>query len=118
MWTKTLGGGNEEVGYAVQQTSDGGYVICGYTSSHNTGTKDAYLIRLAPETFVAEKEEQFDEKHELGPAIVRGPLILPGTSNCELFDISGRKVEVNIMIPGVYYILEQGKVVQKIIKIR
>ena len=117
MWTKTLGGGDES-GYAVRQTSDGGYVICGLTSSCNTYNKDAYLIRLAPETRIAEKEEQLDERHELGPPIIRGPLILPVRSGCELFDISGRKVEVNSMIPGIYYILEQGKVIQKIIRIR
>ena len=118
MWTKKLDGINDEAGYTVRQTSDGGYILCGCTSSCDTGAKDVYLMRLAPETYVAENEEQFAEKHTLGPAIVLGPLLIPGINNCGLFDISGRKVEVDNMIPGVYYILEQGKVVQKIIKMR
>lgn len=118
MWTKRLGWAKDEVGYSVQQTSDGGYIICGYTSSLGTGNKDVYLIKHAPDTYIAENEEQFSEEYDLGPTIVRGPLLLPGKSNCQLFDISGRKIEANDLIPGVYYILEQGKVIQKIIKIR
>lgn len=118
MWIKGLGGGNDEVGYAVRQTSDGGYVLCGYTSIYDVGAKNAYLIKLAPETYIAENEEQFAEEYDLGPPIVRGPLILPRKSNCELFDISGRKIEVSEMTPGVYYVLEHGKVIQKIIKTR
>jgi hypothetical protein len=118
MWIKGLGGGNDEVGYAIRQTSDGGFVLCGYTSIYDAGAENAYLIKLAPETYVAENEEQFAEEYDLGPPIVRGPLILPQNTNCELFDISGRKVEVNEMTPGVYYVLEKGKVIQKIIKTR
>jgi hypothetical protein len=93
-------------------------VLCGYTSIYDAGAENAYLIKLAPETYVAENEEQFAEEYDLGPPIVRGPLILPQNTNCELFDISGRKVEVNEMTPGVYYVLEKGKVIQKIIKTR
>ena len=116
MWTKKLDGINDEAGYAVLQTYDGGYIICGYTSSCDTGAKDVFLMRLAPECYTADNEEQFAEKYSLGPTIVRGPLLIPGINNCELFDISGRRVEVDNMIPGLYYILEQGRVVQKIIK--
>jgi hypothetical protein len=118
MWTQGLGGTNDEAGYSVHQTSDGGYIICGDTSSFDAGGKDVYLIRIAPDTYIAENEEQFAEEYDLGPNIVRGPLLLPGNANCQLFDISGRKIEASNLIPGVYYVLEQGEMVQKIIKIR
>ncbi len=33
IWTKTYGGAGFDVGYAVQQTADGGYVLAGYSDS-------------------------------------------------------------------------------------
>lgn len=40
-----FGGPGREVGDAVRQTRDGGYVVVGYTSSYGPGGHDAYLIR-------------------------------------------------------------------------
>jgi len=44
-WTRTYGGNDDDRGYSVQQTSDGGYIITGRTTSYGTGTEDVYLIR-------------------------------------------------------------------------
>ncbi|MBC8277255.1 MAG: right-handed parallel beta-helix repeat-containing protein, partial [FCB group bacterium] len=49
-WTKTIGGSENEIGYSMGLVSNIGYTIAGYTESYGSGGKDAWLIRLGPET--------------------------------------------------------------------
>jgi hypothetical protein len=46
VWTKTLGGSNEDFGESIQQTIEGGYIIAGITNSIGAGENDAWLIKL------------------------------------------------------------------------
>jgi predicted secreted protein len=45
VWDKTFGGSSDDAGWSVQQTSDGGYVVAGYTSSYGVGGDDVWLIK-------------------------------------------------------------------------
>ncbi|MBI5539589.1 MAG: T9SS type A sorting domain-containing protein [Bacteroidia bacterium] len=44
-WSKTYGGNGADNGWEVQQTSDGGYIICGTTNSFGAGGIDNYIIK-------------------------------------------------------------------------
>jgi len=44
-WSKIFGGSNTDEGWYVERTSDGGYIITGYTFSYGGGQADVWLIK-------------------------------------------------------------------------
>ena len=53
-WQKSLGGSGFDEGYSVRQTSDGGYIVAGFSESNdqdvsgNHGGRDAWVVKLGP----------------------------------------------------------------------
>jgi hypothetical protein len=45
-WTKTIGGKKRDWSFSLIQTSDGGYIIAGATTSFGAGKADVYVVKL------------------------------------------------------------------------
>jgi uncharacterized delta-60 repeat protein len=55
-WQYAYGGSEDDVAYAVQETSDEGYIVAGYTYSFGNGESDYWILKLTSE---GEVEWQF-----------------------------------------------------------
>ena len=44
-WEKTFGGSEDDAGFCVQETRDGGYILIGYKCRYGTGQEDIWLIK-------------------------------------------------------------------------
>ncbi|MFZ8803130.1 MAG: hypothetical protein ACO2PO_09120, partial [Candidatus Calescibacterium sp.] len=46
IWTKTIGGSYDDGARSIIQSSDGGYVVAGFTESFGAGYEDIYVVKL------------------------------------------------------------------------
>jgi len=59
------------------------------------------------------------DKHKtLHATIFSGPLLLPENRKCKVFDITGRAVEPTNITHGIYFIVVDGHITQKVVKVR
>ena len=47
-WQHTYGGSGNDYANSIQQTSDGGYIVAGYSSSFGAGDYDVWVLKLSP----------------------------------------------------------------------
>ncbi|MBN2463891.1 MAG: hypothetical protein JXB43_09885 [Dehalococcoidia bacterium] len=87
LWDKTFGGSGSNDGNAVQQTTDGGYIVCGTTESNGDSAKDTLMIKIDADgnklwdkTFGSEKD---DEGNSVQQTADGGYIICGTTSSYE-----------------------------------
>lgn len=99
-WQKSLGGSQDDRGYSVRQTSDGGYIIAGTTRSNDgdvTGYKaweDYWVIKLDSSGSVQWQKTYGGSKDDEARSIIQttdGGYIVAGYSNSTDGDITGNK---------------------------
>jgi hypothetical protein len=72
-WEKTFGGPDDDYGYALRQTADGGFVIAGCRDDAATHDKDIYLVKTdAAGALIWEKSIDFSDR-DCGYALAVAP---------------------------------------------
>jgi hypothetical protein len=117
-WTQNYGNfDDQEIGYSIQVTAEGNYVIAGSRDSLQTYDFDVFVMKTTPDVGI-EEDDTVIRKYNAGTTIFSGPLQLPEGKKCRVYDITGRIVKPSKIQPGIYFIEIEGVVTQKVIKVR
>jgi len=119
IWSSTIGGEEDDFLRDIKPSIDGGYIIIGNTCSYGVGESDIWLIKTAPDTLgFLETSPTKARQTTYSSTILTGPLVLPTGMDVKIFDITGRQIHTINPTPGIYFIEIDGKIRQKIIKIK
>ena len=118
LWARSIGTPYWDYGWVGQQTSDGGFMVAGYTSAPSGTDTNFYLVKTDIEQSIEEEEGELILKNNISATILKGPLHLPKDRNCRVFDITGCQIRTLNPAPGIYFIEVDGEIRQKVIKIR
>jgi hypothetical protein len=117
LWTKTIDGESSDCGRSIQQTTDRGYIVTGYTNPPGSDNSDVWIIKLKSDIVgmdedVAEAPEFYNVSQNYPNPFNPTTKIkysIPQLSNVviKVFDILGNEIEtlVNDEKPaGIYEI--------------
>jgi hypothetical protein len=75
-------------------------------------------LQIGPQTGVSEHVCRIKNPLLIRPTIMNGSMHLPKDLSYKLFDVTGREIDAAHLAPGIYFIEVDGKIPQKIVKIR
>lgn len=97
LWTRTYGGGY--TAHSIAPTSDGGFIVCGYSNPYDYHNHEVYLIKTDSLGYTAIEEnddatrpEVFEISAYPNPFNSAVRIIAPENAEVEVFDIEGRKI--------------------------
>lgn len=118
-WTQTFGGSARDASLGMCINSDGGYVIAGHTSSFGSGNADVYVIKTGTDPGIQKEHGALLNPAVKKTLIIKGPFVLPLSTECSVYDCSGRKIHSGrLTIPGVYFIRYADDIEQKLIIVK
>jgi uncharacterized delta-60 repeat protein len=68
-WQKTYGGTGADIAYSVGQTTDGGYIVSGYSGSFGAGDNDYWILKLNSDGSVAWQNIYGDTGHDYANSV-------------------------------------------------
>jgi len=101
VWFKHYGGTSGDAAYSVQQTSDGGYILCGYTLSYSHGLEDFAIYKLDSSGTKVWFKHYGGSNHDIGESIQQtsdGGYIVAGHTysySYGLYDFAVYKLDSN-----------------------
>ncbi|MCK4252526.1 T9SS type A sorting domain-containing protein [candidate division WOR-3 bacterium] len=105
LWTKVFGGTSYDNFNSVQQTTDLGYIACGYTLSFGPGNGGVWLMRFEPDTFGIE-EMQYTNSKIVHLVVYPNPIY----KECNIEYNMSQKTNVNISVFDVV-----GRLIEEVI---
>ncbi len=96
---------------------NGNFYITGFSGGNNS-TYDFATIKYSGITGIGSENVDKRVAAPLLPTIFFGDLRLPARVIYKLYDITGRQVDIISMSPGIYFLEIEGKIVQKVIKVK
>jgi len=108
--------GSDEA-YSITYGADNNIYVAGYSEGELT-YYDFTVISLNPVTCIEEQQVLSNKTINFGATIFSGPLLLPESKKCKVFDITGRVVMSDKVKPGIYFIEIDGVITRKVVKVK
>ena len=104
-------------GHGVAVDNNGYLYVAGETSDSGS-SYDYITIKYTVEGGVESKPRFYRNPNHVSATILSGPLLLSRNDNYKIFNVVGQRIHFLNPSPGIYFIEIDGKITQKVVKVR